>query len=412
VTRLSVPKDRIRIVLFEGIHASAVDTFRANGYSNISSVAASPDADTLSVLAGDAHIIGIRSRTDLNATALAHLQRLLCVGCFCIGTNQVDLLDAERRGVPVFNAPHSNTRSVAELVIGEMIMLMRRIPEKSALVQAGQWQKSATGAHEIRGKTIGIVGYGHIGSQVSVLAEALGMRVLFVDILNVLALGNAETSHSLDALLAASDVVSLHVPSTPATRSMIGEAELGRMRPGSVLINAARGDVVDVEALAKAIGSGHIGGAAVDVFPSEPGAIGNERFTTPLHGLPNVILTPHVGGSTEEAQESIGREVATKIVRYSDTGATVGAVNFPEVQLPVQHQATRFLHVHKNVPGVIAHINDVFSSRGLNIAAQYLRTDTEIGYVVSDIDARIAEGAGVRRALEAVEGTLRVRFLY
>jgi D-3-phosphoglycerate dehydrogenase len=409
--RLSVAKDRIRVVLLEGIHPSAADVFAAHGYSNVETIAGAPDQSTLFRLLADAHVVGIRSKTRLDAAAIARAERLFCIGCFCIGTNQVDLRAAKLKGIPVFNAPYSNTRSVAELVVGEIVMLFRRVPEKSALAHAGRWQKTVSGAREVRGRVLGIVGYGHIGSQVSVLAEALGMQVRFYDIVDKLALGNARACPSLDALLSAADVVSLHVPATAATRGMIGADQIARMRPGAFLINAARGDVVVVEALAEALRGGRLAGAAVDVFPSEPADAG-APFQTPLQGLPNVILTPHVGGSTEEAQMSIGREVAEKLVRYSDNGSTLGAVNFVEVSLPVQQGATRFLHIHRNVPGVLASVNQVFSSRSLNIAGQYLRTDADVGYVVSDVDGVLEQGLGIRHALEAIDGTLRVRFLY
>ncbi len=411
MSRLSVPKNKIRIVLLESIHDSAAKLFTANGYGNVERIAGSLDARELAWLLADAHVVGIRSRTRLSAEVIAAAPKLFCIGCFCIGTNQVDLQAAKLAGVPVFNAPYSNTRSVAELALGEIIMLLRRIPEKSALAHRGEWRKSEAGAHELRGKALGIVGYGHIGSQLSVLAEAMGMRVLYYDIVDKLALGNARPTASLAELLGVADAVSLHVPATAETRGMIGGGELAAMRPGACLVNAARGEVVDVEALAEALRRGHLGGAAIDVFPKEP-AGGGESFESPLRGLPNVILTPHVGGATEEAQERIGGEVADKLLRYSDSGATTGAVNFVEVALPVQRDATRFLHIHRNVPGVLSRINEVFSRKALNISGQYLRTDGEIGYVVSDVDGRLEAGIGIRRALSAIPGTLRVRFLY
>ncbi len=409
--RLSVPKDRIRIVLLEGIHANAVQALAQAGYHNIVQHKGAIEGDDLRALIADAHVVGLRSQTRLTADVLAAAEKLFCIGCFCIGTNQVNLTAAKLRGIPVFNAPYSNTRSVAELVLGEIIMLFRRVPEKSALAHTGVWRKTASGAHEIRGRVLGIVGYGHIGSQVSVLAEALGMQVRYFDIEPKLALGNARACESLDELLRLADVVSLHVPGTALTRNMIAADQLQQMQLGALLINASRGSVVDVEALAAAVRSGHISGAAIDVFPSEPAA-NNEGFASPLQGLGNVILTPHVGGSTEEAQANIGTEVADKLIRYSDNGSTIGAVNFVEVALPSQTGATRFLHIHRNVPGVLMAVNGVFSSRGLNIAGQYLRTDAEVGYVVSDIDGDLAEGGGIRRALEAVDGAIRVRFLY
>jgi D-3-phosphoglycerate dehydrogenase len=411
VSRLSLPKERLRVVLVEGVHPSAGEVFAAHGYRNVELIADAPEPDVLARLIADAHILGIRSRTRLTATLIDGAERLFCIGCFCIGTNQVHLQAAKLRGMPVFNAPFSNTRSVAELVIGEIIMLTRRIPEKSAQAHAGVWRKGVAGAREIRGRILGIVGYGHIGSQVSVLAEALGMQVRYFDIVEKLALGNARPCGSLAELLAVADVVTLHVPATEATRNMIGVDQLARMKADAILINAARGEVVDVDALADALRAGRLAGAALDVFPTEP-ADARERFATPLQGLPNVLLTPHIGGSTEEAQASIGREVAEKLVRYSDNGSTVGAVNFLEVSLPMQANVTRFLHIHRNIPGVLSAITRVFSSRGLNIAAQYLRTDAEVGYVVTDIDGELAEGMGIRRDLQAIDGTIRVRFLY
>jgi D-3-phosphoglycerate dehydrogenase len=411
LTRLSVPKDRIRVVLVEGIHASAVETFRAGGYSRIELFPGAPQGEALSHLLAEAQILGIRSRTLLTAPVLAAAERLFCVGCFCIGTDQVDLGAAKARGIPVFNAPYSNTRSVAELVLGEIILLIRRVPEKSALAHRGLWEKSAAGAREVRGRTLGIVGYGHIGSQLSILAEALGLRVTFFDTAKKLALGNAEAVPSLATLIAHADIVSLHVPGTLETKGMIGAAEIAQMKRGAILINASRGDVVDLDAVADGLRGGHLSGAAVDVFPVEPSGSA-DPFETPLRGLANVILTPHIGGSTEEAQANIGAEVAEKLIQYSDTGATSGAVNFVEVALPVQRGVTRFLHIHRNVPGVLARINDVFSSRKLNIAGQYLRTDADVGYVVSDIDAELDEGMGIRRDLAAIDGTIRVRFLY
>jgi D-3-phosphoglycerate dehydrogenase len=411
MSKLSVAKEHLRVVLLEGVHPSAVKTFERHGYTNVRSMPDVPDSPLLEHLVADAHILGIRSRAKLPAGLLASAPRLFCVGCFCIGTNQVDLMTAKRRGIPVFNAPYSNTRSVAELVIGEIIMLCRRIPERAVTADRARWRKTALGAHEIRGKVLGIVGYGHIGSQVSVLAEAMGMQVLFYDIDKKLVLGNALPTSTLEELLAAADVVTLHVPSTPETHEMIGPRELARMKAGAVLINASRGTVVDLTALAASLREGHLTGAGIDVFPVEP-AGNDQELDTPLRALPNVILTPHVGGSTEEAQENIGREVAEKLVTYSDNGSTMGAVNFVEVMLPVQRERTRFLHIHRNIPGVMAGIAELFSSHGLNIAAQYLRTDAEVGYVVTDIDGRLDEGKPIRDALESIDGTIRVRFLY
>ncbi len=411
MAELSLPKDRIRILLLEGVHTSALDTFAAAGYSNVERLKTALDRTELERRLADVHILGIRSRSRVTADILAAAPRLFCVGCFCIGVNQVDLGAAKLAGIPVFNAPYSNTRSVAELVVGEIIMLFRGIHAKSVRAHAGVWAKSTAGSSEIRGKALGIVGYGHIGSQLSVLAEAMGMQVHYYDIVDKLSLGNARPCGSLGELLAIADVVSLHVPATPETANMIRDAELRAMRPGSYLVNASRGNVVDLEALAEAVRDGHIAGAAIDVYPKEPSSPG-DPLETPLRGLDQVILTPHIGGSTREAQASIGSEVADKLIRYSDTGATLGAVNFVEVSLPTQVGTTRFLHVHRDVPGVLSQINGVFSSRGLNIAGQYLRTDGEIGYVVVDVSGRVADGGAIRDELMAVEGTLRVRFLY
>lgn len=411
MTKLSLAKDKIRVLLVEGIHDNAVAAFEAAGYRNLEVHAGALEPDELRRRLKNAHLVGIRSRTRLTDELLAAAPKLFCVGCFCIGTNQVGLTAAKLAGIPVFNAPYSNTRSVAELVIGEIIMLFRGIHPKSVRAHAGVWAKSTAGSTEIRGKALGIVGYGHIGSQLSVLAEAMGMQVHYYDIVDKLSLGNARSCSSLAELLAAADVVSLHVPATPETAGMIGRSELGKMKRGAFLINASRGNVVDLEALATAVRAGDVGGAAIDVYPKEPSSAG-EPLETPLRGLDNVILTPHIGGSTREAQANIGAEVADKLIRYSDTGATLGAVNFVEVSLPTQVGTTRFLHVHRNVPGVLADINQVFSSRGLNIAGQYLRTDGEIGYVVVDVSGRVPDGVTIRDELSVIDGTLRVRFLY
>lgn len=411
MSRLSVPKDKIRIVLVEGVHESAARLLAANGYVNVELIASSPAPEILGQLLAEAHILGIRSRTRLTAELIANAPRLFCVGCFCIGTNQVDLDAAKLAGIPVFNAPYSNTRSVAELVLGEIIMLMRRVPEKSALAHRGVWRKTDAGAHEVRGKTLGIIGYGHIGSQLSILAEAVGMRVRYHDIVEKLSLGNAQAAGSLDELLREADVVSLHVPATAETRGMIGAGELARMRPGSLLVNAARGEVVDVEALAAALGAGQIGGAAVDVFPVEP-AGGAERFASPLQGLDNVILTPHVGGSTEEAQERIGAEVARKFIEYSDVGSTTGAVNFPQVQLPPRPAGTRFIQVQRNLPGELGRLNEVFARHKTNIAAQHYETAGDLGYVVLDADGTVADAEDIVREIRALPGTIRARMLY
>ncbi|WP_222564207.1 phosphoglycerate dehydrogenase [Novilysobacter antarcticus] len=409
--KTSYPKTDIRVLLLEGVSQNAVDRFREAGYSQVVLHDKALPEDQLKREIAEAHIVGIRSRTHLTADVLAHAQRLIAIGCFCIGTSQVDLEAAELAGIPVFNAPYSNTRSVAELVIAETIMLLRGIPQKNAACHRGGWTKSAAGSHEARGKTIGIVGYGHIGTQVGVIAEALGMHVLFYDIEDKLTLGNAHPVASLEELLERSDVVTLHVPETPATRNMIGAEQIARMRQGAHLINAARGTVVDVDALAAALRDGRLGGAAVDVFPVEPGS-NQDRFSSPLVGIDNVILTPHVGGSTLEAQDNIGLEVAAKLIRYSDNGTTLSAVNFPEVTLPGHEGSLRLLHIHRNVPGVLSRINEIFSQLGLNIDGQYLRTNPEVGYVVIDVSATSAQGDELKSLLKAIPGTLRTRILY
>jgi D-3-phosphoglycerate dehydrogenase len=398
-------------LLLEGVHDSAVETFRSAGYSRVERLRTALDRHELEQRLAETHVLGIRSRTQLTAEVFESAPRLFCVGCFCIGTNQVDLGAAKGLGIPVFNAPYSNTRSVAELVLGEAIMLFRGIHQKSVAAHAGAWAKSVTGSREIRGKVLGIVGYGHIGSQVSVLAEALGMVVRYYDIVDKLSLGNARPCGSLYELLSMSDVVTLHVPATPETVDMITESELKLMKPDSFLINASRGNVVDLDALAEALREDDIAGAAIDVYPAEPSST-DQELQTPLRGLDQVILTPHIGGSTHEAQESIGVEVADKLIRYSDTGSTTGSVNFVQVSLPVQGETTRFLHVHRDVPGVLAQINSVFSERDLNIAGQYLQTDGEIGYVVVDVSGHVDGGTKIRDELQKIEGTLRVRFLY
>jgi len=411
VVKHSLSKDKIRILLLEGVHDNALREFKARGYTNIESLPVALDEAELIEKIQGVHMLGIRSRTRVTEKVLAAANRLMTVGCFCIGTNQVSLDAARRAGVPVFNAPYSNTRSVAELVIAEAVMLLRRIPEKSHQAHEGVWNKSAKDSYELRGKTLGLVGYGHIGSQASILAESMGMQVRYFDIEKKLAIGNARPCETLDELLGLADVVSLHVPSTPQTKNMIGEHEIRAMKAGSYLINASRGNVVVIDSLAKALKDGHLLGAAIDVFPSEPAANG-EEFISPLRGLPNVILTPHIGGSTHEAQANIGLEVAEKLIKYSDNGSTVGAVNFVEVSLPVKAGGQpRFLHIHANVPGVLRRVNDVFSSRNLNISAQYLQTDPEVGYVVVDVDGKVDE-TELMHELQSLDGTIRARFLY
>jgi D-3-phosphoglycerate dehydrogenase len=407
----SYPRQDIKVLLLEGVSASAVENFRRAGYSQVELHAKSLPEDELKRRISDAHIVGIRSRTQLTAEVLAQAKRLIAVGCFCIGTNQVDLGAARKLGVPVFNAPYSNTRSVAELVIAEAIMLLRGIPQKNALCHRGGWTKSASGSYETRDKVLGIVGYGHIGTQVGVLAESLGMRVIFHDIETKLALGNARAVSSLDELLERADVVTLHVPETPATQLMIRREQLAKMRAGAMLINASRGSVVDIDALAAVLRAGHLAGAAVDVFPLEPKG-NDDPFVSPLIGLDNVILTPHIGGSTLEAQDNIGIEVASKLVRYSDNGSTLSAVNFPEVALPEHPHSRRLLHIHRNVPGTLSRINELFSAGNINIDAQFLQTDGEVGYVVIDVSADEAQASELKTKLAAIPGTLRSRVLY
>lgn len=407
----SYPREDIKVLLLEGVSASAVEVFHRAGYSQVELHKQALPEDELKQRIADAHMVGIRSRTQLTDEVLAHAKRLITVGCFCIGTNQVDLGSARRRAIPVFNAPYSNTRSVAELVIAEAIMLLRGIPQKNAQCHRGGWSKSASGSFEVRDKVLGIVGYGHIGTQVGVLAESLGMRVIFYDIETKLSLGNARSVASLDELLERADVVTLHVPETATTNLMIRAEQLARMRSGSMLINASRGSVVDITALAEALQSQHLAGAAVDVFPVEPKG-NDDAFVSPLIGMDNVILTPHIGGSTLEAQDNIGIEVASKLIRYSDNGSTLSAVNFPEVALPGHPGSHRLLHIHRNMPGMLSRINELFSSANVNIDGQFLQTDAEVGYVVIDISADIAQASALKEALAAIPGTLRSRVLY
>ena len=408
---LSLPKQKIRLLLLEGVNDSAVRLFEANGYAEIERLPKALDTGALKEALAGVHMLGIRSRTQLTSDVLEAADRLMVVGCFSVGTNQVDLDAARRLGIPVFNAPYSNTRSVAELTIAEAVMLLRRVFPRSVAAHAGGWDKSAEGSREMRGKTLGIVGYGNIGSQLSNLAEAMGMRVIYFDHTDKLRHGNTEPVETLAELLGSSDVVTLHVPETPATANMIGAREIALMKEGAYLINNSRGTVVDLDALATALRDGRLAGAAVDVFPVEP-ASNADRFVSPLQGLPNVILTPHIGGSTEEAQDRIGGEVARKLIDYSDVGSTFGAVNFPQVQMPARPTGTRFIHVHRNIPGVLGHVNEAVSRHGINILAQYLQTDPEVGYVVLETDVVGGEGEGLLADLRAVDGTIRVRVLY
>ncbi|CAX17018.1 D-3-phosphoglycerate dehydrogenase (plasmid) [Methylorubrum extorquens DM4] len=399
----------VSVVLAENIAPSAAEILTRAGISDVRQLPRAIGATEVGELA-NTHVLGIRSRTRVTSALLEAAPELVAVGCFSVGTNQVDLDAARARGIPVFNAPFSNTRSVAELTIGEIVMLLRRILPRSSSAHAGGWDKSADGSFEVRGKTLGIVGYGNIGAQLSNLAEAMGMRVIFFDLTDRLRHGNTEPSDSLDALLAESDVVSLHVPQTPVTAGLMNAARIRAMKRGAYLINNSRGTVVDLDALAAALKEGRLRGAAVDVFPVEPKS-NDERFVSPLQGIENVILTPHVGGSTEEAQDRIGSEVARKLAEYVETGSTLGAVNFPQVQIPPRQGGVRFLHVHRNVPGVLGRVNAAIARRDVNVAAQYLQTDGALGYVVVEADAPPPDLAGILAELRGIEGTVRARVI-
>jgi D-3-phosphoglycerate dehydrogenase / 2-oxoglutarate reductase len=408
VSVTSFPKSEIKILLLENVHPVAAEAFRSEGFQVETVKTALPEAE-LAQRVADAHILGIRSKTQVTPAVIDAGRRLLAVGAFCIGTNQVALAHANQRGVPVFNAPFSNTRSVAEMIIAEVVMLSRHLGDRSREVHAGTWKKVAVGSHEVRGRTLGIVGYGHIGSQVGVLAEGFGMRVVFYDIVAKLPMGNNRALASLEEVLEQSDFVTLHVPETPQTKHMIGAEQLARMRPGACLLNASRGTVVVISELAKAIGAGHVGGAAVDVYPDEPER-NSDGFASPLRNLPNVILTPHIGGSTEEAQEAIGREVSAALIKLVNAGATTGAVNFPQVELPVTRGTHRILNVHKNVPGVLRDINKIVSDMSANIRAQLLATDPDIGYLIMDLDQDVSHD--VKRHIAQLPTSIRTRILF
>ena len=405
----SLKKSKIKFLLLEGVHPSARVALQQSGYSNIEEHKTALPLKELKVAIANAHFVGIRSRTQLTQEVFDAAEKLVAVGCFCIGTNQVELDAATRRGITVFNAPFSNTRSVAELVLAEAILLLRGVPSKNAAAHRGEWQKTAANAFEIRGKKLGIIGYGNIGMQLGVIAEGLGMQVQFYDTSNKLPLGNARQLPSLNQLLASSDVVSLHVPESATTQNLIGAAQLAQMPAGSILINASRGTVVDIDALADALQSGALGGAGVDVFPVEPRS-NDDEFMSPLRRFDNTFLTPHIGGSTTEAQENIGMEVAEKLARYSDTGTTTSSLNFPEVALPEHAGSHRLLHIHRNVPGVLSAINSVFSENRINVSAQFLQTNDQVGYVVIDIDAEYSDMA--LKKLAAIDGTIRSRVLF
>ncbi|WP_439236336.1 phosphoglycerate dehydrogenase [Lonepinella koalarum] len=408
-TKVSLDKSKIKFLLLEGVHQNALDILKAAGYTNIEYHKKALEPEELKEAIKDAHFVGLRSRTHLTADVIAEAKKLIAVGCFCIGTNQVDLNAAKARGIPVFNAPFSNTRSVAELVLGEILLLMRNIPAANAQVHRGEWNKSAVGSREVRGKRLGIVGYGHIGSQLSIIAESLGMNVFFYDVETKLPLGNAQQLSSLEELLSTSDIVSLHVPELPSTKNLMNAKRIAQLKPGCIFINAARGTVVDIDALAEALAQKKIRGAAIDVFPVEP-ASADEMFESPLRQFDNVILTPHIGGSTTEAQENIGTEVANKFVKYSDNGSTLSSVNFPEVSLPEHIGTKRLLHIHHNKPGILNKINQIFVENNINIAAQYLQTDPQIGYVVIDVETENTDGLLTK--LKAIEGTIRARVLF
>ena len=406
--KYSLEKNKIKVVLLEGVDPSAVETLNKAGYTNVEYLKKALDRDDLIEKIKDVHFLGIRSRTQLTDEIFEHAPKLCAVGCFCIGTNQVDLDAARNRGIPVFNAPYSNTRSVAELVTGEYLQLLRTVPTKNALLHRGGWDKNAAGCFEARGKTIGIVGYGHIGTQVGIIAEALGLQVIFYDIENKLALGNAHQVETIDELFANADIVTMHVPETPDTMNMINAEAFAKMKDGVIFLNASRGTVVDIVALANALESGKVGGAACDVFPIEPAKNG-DPFDCILQKFDNCILTPHIGASTLEAQRNIGIEVANKLALYSDNGSTLTAVNFPEVSLPVQGAVSRLLHVHKNVPGIMNQINQIFAKNNINVAAQYLQTTPEIGYVV--IDVATDDASAILKELKEIDGTLKARIL-
>ncbi|WP_422037721.1 phosphoglycerate dehydrogenase [Roseibium sp.] len=407
---LSRPKNHIRWLLLEGISPTARTVLEKAGYSNVEVLPGALEQDALIEKLQDVQILGIRSRTQVTEEVLEAAKSLVAVGCFSVGTNQVDLAGTLNRGIPVFNAPFSNTRSVAELTIAEIVMLMRGVFTKSAAAHEGRWLKSAAGSHEIRGKTLGIVGYGNIGTQLSNLAEAMGMRVLYFDMVDKLQHGNVTPADSLDALLAQADVVSLHVPDTPETRNMFRAEQIAKMKKGAFLINNARGKVIEIDALAEALRSGHLAGAAIDVFPVEPKS-NKDEFISPLRGIDNVILTPHVGGSTEEAQARIGEEVSKRLVEYSDVGSTIGAVAFPQVQLPKGTDATRFIQVHHNAPGAMRTLNDLFTRHNLNIHAQFMQSHLDIGYVVLDVDSPVEDPVRILEEIRTLPNTIRARLL-
>ncbi len=408
-TKTSYPKEKIKILLLENISETAVKRFTNNGYTNVQRLSKALPEEELIRKMKEVHILGIRSKTQITSSVLKTADKLQAIGCFCIGTNQVNLSAATEKGVAVFNAPYSNTRSVAELVMAASILLIRKILDKNIAAHKGQWLKDASGSHELRGKTLGIIGYGNIGAQVSVLAEGLGMKVIFYDVETKLPMGNASDTKSLKDLLSQADVITLHVPETSQTKNLINKNNLKYCKKGAIIINYARGEVIDLEALRKAIEGGQVGGAAVDVFPVEPEKNG-DVFTSPLQGLPNVLLTPHIGGSTEEAQQNIGEDVSTKLLSYLEKGMSWGSHTVPALSLPPQEGSHRILHIHKNVPGVLSQINGQLSKNNINIVGQYLKTNEDIGYVVVDVDKRLSKQA--TQLLKEVPHTIKVRLLY
>lgn len=408
-TNTSYPKDKIKIVFFENISDTAIKIFKDAGYVDIKKFSGALPEDQLIQEIKDAHLIGIRSKTLITERVLQHAKKLQAIGCFCIGTNQVNLQAATKKGIVVFNAPYSNTRSVAELIIGASVMLIRRILDKNKAAHEGIWSKDAKGSFELRGKTLGIIGYGNIGSQVSILAEAMGMKILFFDAITKLPLGNAVSKKSLKELVSKSDIITLHIPETSQTKNLINKALLKHFKKGSILLNYARGEVVDLHALKQSLESGHLSGAGVDVFPWEPEKNG-DRFESPLQGLSNVLLTPHIGGSTEEAQLNIGEDVSAKMLNYLETGATTGSHTVPELSLPQQEKTHRILHIHNNIPGVLSEINSSLSDNKINVLGQYLKTNDTIGYVVLDIDTKLSKSAV--ELLKKVKGAIKVRLLY
>lgn len=409
MTKTSYPKEKIKVLLLENISDAAVKRFTSNGYTSVERLSKALPEEELIKKIKDVHLLGIRSKTQVTSRVLDSAEKLQAVGCFCIGTNQVNLNAATEKGIAVFNAPYSNTRSVAELVVGASILLIRKILDKNIAAHKGEWLKDARGSHELRGKTLGIIGYGNIGAQVSVLAEALGMKVIFYDIETKLPMGNASDVKTLKELMGQADVITLHVPETPQTKNLINKNNLKYCKQGSVIINYARGEVMDLDALRKSIEAGQVGGAAVDVFPLEPEKIG-DIFTSPLQGLPNVLLTPHIGGSTEEAQQNIGEDVSSKLLNYLEKGMSWGSHTVPALSLPPQEGSHRILHIHNNVPGVLSQINGQLSKNNINIVGQYLKTNEEIGYVVVDVDKRLSKQA--TQVLKEVPNTIKIRLLY